>query len=134
VVFLACVHLALFGCVVYQFTSLPHWKERLRSDPFCVECDVTPYFGQYQPELPARVSQVPVVKSSDDSELDEDAVEQSGTPADREQQHDSQQHLDHLHTSHTSRSTQPCIPPGSLNRVPASAGIRAGMSPLPGGR
>jgi len=30
------------------------------------------------------------------------------------------------------RSTQPCIPPGSLNRVPASAGVRAGMSPLPG--
>ena len=27
-----------------------------------------------------------------------------------------------------------CIPPGSLNRVPASAGVRAGMSPLPGGR
>ena len=32
------------------------------------------------------------------------------------------------------RSTQPCIPPGSLNRVPTSAGVRAGMSPLPGGR
>jgi len=32
------------------------------------------------------------------------------------------------------RSTQPCIPPGSLNRVSASAGARAGMSPLPGGR
>jgi len=32
------------------------------------------------------------------------------------------------------RSTQPCIPPESLNRVPASAGVRAGMSPLPGGR
>ena len=32
------------------------------------------------------------------------------------------------------RSTQPCIPPGSLNRVPASAGVRTGMSPLPGGR
>ena len=31
-------------------------------------------------------------------------------------------------------STQLCIPPGSLNRVPASAGLRAGMSPLPGGR
>ena len=30
--------------------------------------------------------------------------------------------------------TQPCIPPGSLNRVPASAGVRAGTSPLPGGR
>ena len=32
------------------------------------------------------------------------------------------------------RSTQPCIPPGSLNRVPALAGARAGMSPLPSGR
>jgi len=32
------------------------------------------------------------------------------------------------------RFTQPCIPPGSLNRVPASAGVKAGMSPLPGGR
>ena len=32
------------------------------------------------------------------------------------------------------RSTQPCIPPGSLNRVPPSAGVKAGMSPLPGGR
>ena len=32
------------------------------------------------------------------------------------------------------RSTQPCIPPGKLNRVPALAGVRAGMSPLPGGR
>ena len=31
------------------------------------------------------------------------------------------------------RSTQSCIPPGSLNRVP-SAGVRAGMSPLPGRR
>ena len=30
----------------------------------------------------------------------------------------------------TSRSTQPFVPPGSLNRVPASAGVRAGMSPL----
>jgi len=30
------------------------------------------------------------------------------------------------------RSPQPCIPPGSLNRVPASAGVKAGMSPLPG--
>jgi len=32
------------------------------------------------------------------------------------------------------RSTQPCIPTGLLNRVPASAGVRAGMSPLLGGR
>ena len=32
------------------------------------------------------------------------------------------------------RSTQPCIPPGSLNRVPASAGVKAGKSPLSGGR
>jgi len=29
------------------------------------------------------------------------------------------------------RSTHPCIPPGSLNRVPASAGRKAGMPPLP---
>ena len=32
------------------------------------------------------------------------------------------------------RLTQPCIPPGSLNQVPASAVVRAGMSLLPGGR
>jgi len=32
------------------------------------------------------------------------------------------------------RSTQPCIPPGSLNQVPALAGVKAGMSPLPDGR
>jgi len=35
--------------------------------------------------------------------------------------------------SATTRSTQPCIPPGSLNRLPASAGVRAGMSRLPDG-
>ena len=28
----------------------------------------------------------------------------------------------------------PCIPPGSLNRVPASAGVKAEFSPLPSGR
>ena len=39
-----------------------------------------------------------------------------------------------LYVCPCSRSTQPCIPPGSLSRVPASAGVRAGMSPLPGGR
>jgi len=32
------------------------------------------------------------------------------------------------------RPTQPCIRPGSLKRVPASAGARPGMSPLSGGR
>ena len=32
------------------------------------------------------------------------------------------------------RSTQPCIPAGSLNRVPAAAGVKAGMSSLSGGR
>jgi len=32
------------------------------------------------------------------------------------------------------RSTQPCIPLRSLNPVPASAGVRAGMSTLPSGR
>jgi len=37
-------------------------------------------------------------------------------------------------TMQPTRSTQPCIPPVSLNRVPASAGVRAGTSPLPGGR
>ena len=37
-------------------------------------------------------------------------------------------------SAHSIRSTQPCIPPGSLNRVPALAGLTAGMSPLPGGR
>ena len=36
--------------------------------------------------------------------------------------------------NHPTRSTQPCIPPGSLNRVPASAGVKAGMSPLPSSR
>jgi len=30
------------------------------------------------------------------------------------------------------RSTQPCIPPESINRVLASAGVEAGKSPLPG--
>ena len=35
--------------------------------------------------------------------------------------------------SQSTRSTQPCIPPGSLNRIPASAGIKAGLSPLSGG-
>ena len=32
------------------------------------------------------------------------------------------------------RSTQLCSPPSSLNRVPASAEVKAEMSPLPGGR
>ena len=32
------------------------------------------------------------------------------------------------------RSTQPCIPPGSLNRVLASAGVRAECHHLSGGR
>ena len=32
------------------------------------------------------------------------------------------------------RSVQLCIPPGSLNRVSASAGVKAGMEPLSGGR
>ena len=40
----------------------------------------------------------------------------------------------HLGLYQPTRSTQPCIPLGSLNRVPASAGVTAGMSPLPGGR
>jgi len=33
----------------------------------------------------------------------------------------------------STRSTQPCIPLGSLNQVPASAGVKVGMSALPGG-
>jgi len=32
------------------------------------------------------------------------------------------------------RPTQPCIPPGSLNRVSALARVKAGISPLPGVR
>ena len=32
------------------------------------------------------------------------------------------------------RSTQPCIPPGSFDRVSSSGGVKAGMSHLPGGR
>ena len=42
-------------------------------------------------------------------------------------------HSRHTHAHTHTRSTQPCIPPASLNRVPASAGVRVGMSPLPGG-
>ena len=38
------------------------------------------------------------------------------------------------HHGEPTRSTPPCIPPGALNRVPASAAVKAGMSPLPGGR
>ena len=40
----------------------------------------------------------------------------------------------HAQNNKPTKSTQPCIPPGSLNRVPASAAVRVGMSPLPGGR
>jgi len=32
------------------------------------------------------------------------------------------------------KPTEPCITPGLLNRVPASAAIKAGMSALSGGR
>jgi len=39
-----------------------------------------------------------------------------------------------LHLTAVPRSTQPYIPSGSLNRVPALAGVRAGMSPLLCGR
>jgi len=42
--------------------------------------------------------------------------------------------LGKLFTPIVLRSTQPCIPLESLNRVPASAGVKAGKSPLPGGR
>ena len=40
----------------------------------------------------------------------------------------------HLGSKKPARLTQPCTPPGSLNRVPTSAGVKAGLSPLPGGR
>jgi len=40
-----------------------------------------------------------------------------------------------LHTfTAVPRSTQPCITPGSLNRVPVSAGVKVEMSLLSGGR
>jgi len=42
--------------------------------------------------------------------------------------------LGKLFTPIVPRSTQPCIPSGSLNRVPVSAGVKVGKSPLPGGR
>jgi len=42
--------------------------------------------------------------------------------------------LGKLFTPIVLRSTQLSIPSGSLNRVPASAGVKAGKSPLPGGR
>jgi len=42
--------------------------------------------------------------------------------------------LGKLFTPIVPRSTQPCIPSGSLNRVPALAGVKAGKSPLAGGR
>jgi len=42
--------------------------------------------------------------------------------------------LGKLFTPIVPMSTQPCIPSGSLNRVPASAGIKVGKSALPGGR
>ena len=37
------------------------------------------------------------------------------------------------HGLHLTRSTQLCVPLGSLNLVPASSGVRVGMSPRPGG-
>jgi len=39
-----------------------------------------------------------------------------------------------LHLSAVPQSTKLCILKGSLNRVPALAGVMAGMSPLLGGR
>ena len=49
--------------------------------------------------------------------------------------HDSLYRLCLETTERSSVSTQPCIPSGTVNRVrvPASAGVRAGISPLPGG-
>ena len=50
----------------------------------------------------------------------------------------SQLNLPHGYTisvcNKPTRSTQPCIPSGSLDRVPASAGVRVGLSHLSGGR
>ena len=37
-------------------------------------------------------------------------------------------------SSQQNTATENCIPPGSLNRVPASAGVKAGMPPLSSGR
>jgi len=37
-------------------------------------------------------------------------------------------------TSQLGQLSLASLPPGSLNRVPASAGVRAGMSPLSGSR
>jgi len=42
--------------------------------------------------------------------------------------------LGKLFTPIVPRSIQPCIPSGWLNRVPASAGVKVGKSPLQGGR
>jgi len=42
--------------------------------------------------------------------------------------------VNHIGMNKPTMSTQPCIPPGLLNRVPASSGVKAGMSPLSGGR
>ena len=39
-----------------------------------------------------------------------------------------------LYLTAAPRSTQPCIPLGSLNRVQALAEVKAGMSSLSGGR
>jgi len=41
--------------------------------------------------------------------------------------------LEHTFTA-VPKSTKPCIPSSSLNRVPALARVRVGMSPLLGGR
>jgi len=38
------------------------------------------------------------------------------------------------HNDTVPKSIEPCIPPWSLNRVPASVRVKAGMSSLPGGR
>ena len=47
--------------------------------------------------------------------------------------HDRDQHA-YIDRATQLNSTQPCIPPGLLNQVPALIGVMAGMSPLPGGR
>ena len=42
--------------------------------------------------------------------------------------------LGSAHGNKPTMLTQHCIPPGSLNQVPVSAGVRAGMLPLSDGR
>ena len=87
-----------------------------------------------------------LVVVGDGAEQADDAVDQDAAGAERHRLDAEEPRAEHAlerlrrltasdtRRTHIRRSTQPYIPPGSLNRVPASAGLRAGMSPLPGGR